>query len=98
MAVIPSTSSLTLDLPPSCIAFSPSTPHFFVIGSYFLHPKEQQTTGPDTAGTVAAEGDENDRPIDGSIEQEDQGSERLGKQLRTGSLILFRLDVGSDVM
>lgn len=80
MALIQSLASLTLDLPPSCIAFCPSKPHFFVVGTYLLHPKEQQSAG---ANTAAAGDDESD----GSIQQEGESG-----QLRTGSLILFRLE------
>ena len=86
MASISSIKSLTLDLPPSCIAFCPSRPQFFVVGTYFLHPKEQQTAASNTSEVGAPDGGD---AADNSIQQE--AREREGKQLRTGSLILFRL-------
>ena len=33
---ISSTRNLVLDLPPSCIEFSPLSPHYFVVGTYYL--------------------------------------------------------------
>ena len=45
MASVPSLQSLTLDLPPSCIAFCPTRPDLFVVGTYFLHPREEETGG-----------------------------------------------------
>ncbi|KAK3699313.1 hypothetical protein LTR37_016465 [Vermiconidia calcicola] len=41
MAAITSIRFLTLDLPPSCIAFCPTLPQYFVVGTYYLHPKGQ---------------------------------------------------------
>ena len=89
MSLISSQSSLTLDLPPSCIAFCPSKPQFFVVGTYFLHPKEALSAESNTpdAGAVHDE-------ADGPIQQEDED----GKQLRTGSLILFRLSQDNELM
>jgi diphthamide biosynthesis protein 7 len=37
---ITSETSTVLDLPPSAVAFCPSHPEFYVVGTYFLHPKE----------------------------------------------------------
>lgn len=79
MSTVSSIASLTLDLPPSCIAFCPSRSELFVVGTYFLHPRDnaQQTesSSEDSAGQNAAE------------------ASHLGQeQKRTGSLILFRLD------
>ncbi|KAK5743420.1 hypothetical protein LTR17_002595 [Elasticomyces elasticus] len=37
MSAIASTLSLTLPLPPSCIAFCPTQPHLLVVGTYYLH-------------------------------------------------------------
>ncbi|EMC95757.1 hypothetical protein BAUCODRAFT_123054 [Baudoinia panamericana UAMH 10762] len=39
MTNISSIQSLALDLPPSCIAFCPQQPTYFVIGTYYLHAK-----------------------------------------------------------
>jgi diphthamide biosynthesis protein 7 len=38
---IKSETSTILDLPPSAVAFCPSHPEFYVVGTYFLHPKEE---------------------------------------------------------
>jgi diphthamide biosynthesis protein 7 len=38
---ITSESSTILELPPSAVAFCPSHPAFYVVGTYFLHPKEE---------------------------------------------------------
>ena len=84
MALIPSFKALNLDLPPSCIAFCPSRPQFFVVGTYFLHPKEQQSVGSNTSDAGAPHDGPDDDAAHDSIQQD-------GKQLRTGSLILFRL-------
>jgi diphthamide biosynthesis protein 7 len=37
---ITSETSTILDLPPSAVAFCPSHPDYYVVGTYFLHPKE----------------------------------------------------------
>lgn len=39
---ITSETSTILDLPPSAVAFCPSHPQFYVVGTYFLHPKEEK--------------------------------------------------------
>lgn len=80
MATVTSLSRLTLDLPPSCIAFCPTAPQFFVVGTYFLHPTndEKQHT---------------DRGAHGTHDGEDSSSETVptSQQRRCGSLILFQL-------
>lgn len=78
MACIKSLESLTLDLPPSCVAFCPTQPQYFVVGTYYLHQKEQQGTSFNTAGT------QDDAA--GSADQQAQ------QQKRSGSVILFRLE------
>ena len=97
MAQLPSLASLTLDLPPSCIAFCPSKPQFFVVGTYLLHPKEQQGAGAKNSPAAAGDGDDE---ADGSIQQEGEseaeGKQPLSSAVRTGSLILFRLDEDED--
>jgi diphthine methyl ester acylhydrolase len=45
MTSIPSPFSLILDFPPSCVAFVPTQPQYFVVGTYFLHPKDEQHSG-----------------------------------------------------
>lgn len=34
---VTSSQSTTLDLPPSAVAFCPSHPEYYVVGTYFLH-------------------------------------------------------------
>jgi diphthine methyl ester acylhydrolase len=75
MTNITSIQSLTTELPPSCIAFVPARPEYFVIGTYFLHPKDHPTTQP---GAVQDDLDSNT----------EHGSD---EQRRSGSLILCRL-------
>jgi len=53
MTTIKSISSLTLEEPPSCIAFCPTQPDYFVVGTYLLHEAKD-------GGTSACEGTEND--------------------------------------
>lgn len=84
MTSISSIESFTLDLPPSCIAFCPTQPQIFVVGTYYLHHKDQQTvstTPRDEVGVNTRDGTPTDIL---EIEQ--------GVQVRTGSLILFRLE------
>ncbi|KAK5116914.1 hypothetical protein LTR62_006635 [Meristemomyces frigidus] len=45
MTAIPSLSTLTLGLPPSCISFSPKYPEYFVVGTYHLHPQKSGEEG-----------------------------------------------------
>lgn len=42
-----SSKSTVLDLPPSAVAFCPSHPEYYVVGTYFLHPKEDESTPSD---------------------------------------------------
>lgn len=54
MSSISSIERLTLGLPPACIAFCPSEPEYFVIGTYHLHRKENQAgedSGEDALGS-----------------------------------------------
>lgn len=44
---ITSETSTVLDLPPSAVAFCPSHPEYYVVGTYFLHPKEGNNYGND---------------------------------------------------
>lgn len=83
MTTIHSQSCLTLDLPPSCIAFNQRHPRFFVVGTYFLHP----------SATGAERGDNDERTND-----ETHGNDEQQKQKRTGSVILFRVEGGRDEM
>ncbi|KAH9827564.1 DSBA-like thioredoxin domain [Teratosphaeria destructans] len=67
-----------LDLPPSCVAFCPTSPEHFVVGTYFLHPKDEQkntvSDAIDGPNSTAAGADGNDEA-----------------QKRSGSLVLYRL-------
>ena len=85
MTTISSIRSLTLDFPPSCIAFCPSHPEYFVVGTYFLHSKEDEQL-PGGSNT----------PVNEHDQAEQCGAEPAvndeSTQKRTGSLVLFRLD------
>jgi diphthamide biosynthesis protein 7 len=35
---VASIHSAVIDLPPSAVAFCPSNPEYYVVGTYFLHP------------------------------------------------------------
>lgn len=88
MSTVSSTSSLTLDLPPSCIAFCPSRPQLFVVGTYFLHPRDARDENASrTEDKVDDDEADSDRPS-ASV----QDSPKDEEQKRTGSLILFRID------
>lgn len=76
MTSIPSITRLELDLPPSCIAFCPTQPSLFVVGTYHLH-REQDTKKGATQGDEDAKGSS---PVAG------------GQQRRSGTLDLFQLD------
>ena len=77
MAAVSSLKALTLDLPPSCIAFCPAQPQYFVVGTYFLHPQEQRSaTSPDSEGA----------------NEDDDAEVSVSEPKRSGSLILFRLE------
>lgn len=39
---ITSSTSTVLGLPPSAVAFCPSHPQYYVVGTYFLHPNTEQ--------------------------------------------------------
>ena len=77
MTSIPSVvATLILDLPPSCIAFCPSQPDYFVVGTYYLHAKDNS----EHANEVAP----------GS--EEGKNGHEAEQQNRSGSLILYKLD------
>lgn len=94
MALISSKVSLTLDLPPSCITFCPSNPQFFVVGTYLLHQKEHLSAESNTPDAGAVD-DEANSPIQ---QEHDEDAAQDVNQLRTGSLILFRLKHDNEVM
>lgn len=59
---IPSNHSLILDLPPSCIEFSPLHPDSFVVGTYFLEPVSEAAS--QTTSTQEGKGDDEiKRPV-----------------------------------
>lgn len=84
MASVPSLRSLTLDLPPSCIAFCPTQPQYFVVGTYYLHPKEQRAA-------PAALQSESTKNAEVTL-SDDLAAAELDHQKRTGSLMLSKLD------
>jgi diphthamide biosynthesis protein 7 len=86
---ISSVTSLTLDLPPSCIAFCPIYPRLFVVGTYFLHPKVEQDV--DLPAKEPAESTIDDEDDD-NTRDEDHATATPQPQKRTGSLLLFDLD------
>ena len=51
---ISSELSIILDLPPSCIDFSPAHPDFFVVGTYYLESESgaSQTTSQSRTGSL----------------------------------------------
>jgi diphthamide biosynthesis protein 7 len=54
MATVASNHSLTIELPPSCVAFCPTRPEYFVAGTYYLHPADQ---GESDGGGKTGDGD-----------------------------------------
>lgn len=80
MAAINSVTSLTLNLPPSCIAFTLTQSHFFVVGSYQLHPNSGQQDALSEDANLA-----HDTP-------EAENAREDGVQKRSGSLILYKLE------
>jgi diphthamide biosynthesis protein 7 len=77
MTTISSLRSQTLVDPPSCIAFCATQPEYFVVGTYFLHPKASDASL-DTDDDQALENDD-EAPISG------------GPQKRDGRLIVYRV-------
>ncbi|KAK0335747.1 hypothetical protein LTR91_023698 [Friedmanniomyces endolithicus] len=84
MTSISSTRSLILDLPPSCIAFCPTQPRFFVVGTYHLH----DSTTVNRKRTPSSINDE---------APEDQDGTSKPAQTRSGSLILYELN-GNEIL
>jgi len=80
MTSISSTRSLTLDLPPSCIAFCPTQPHLSIVGTYHLHDNRTTTHKPTPSATDADEA------------ADDQDDTAQPAQTRSGSLILYELN------
>lgn len=80
MTSVTSIQSRILDLPPSCIEFCPVARDYFVVGTYFLEKKEQDA------------GIENDAE---ELEENSGGTDKK-PQIRTGSLILFKVE-GDEV-
>ncbi|KAK6428531.1 hypothetical protein LTR95_015325 [Oleoguttula sp. CCFEE 5521] len=53
---VPSLLSTTLDVPPSCIAFCPSHPEYFIVGTYFLYPSSTVASSIDAQETPDNDG------------------------------------------
>ncbi|KAK0255044.1 hypothetical protein B0A54_05868 [Friedmanniomyces endolithicus] len=85
MTSISSTRSLTLDLPPSCIAFCPTQPHLSIVGTYHLHDNRTTTHKPTPSATDADEA------------ADDQDDTAQPAQTRSGSLILYELN-GDEIL
>ncbi|KAK1038802.1 hypothetical protein LTR33_016050 [Friedmanniomyces endolithicus] len=84
MTSISSTRSLTLCLPPSYIAFCPTKPHLFIVGTYHLHdstPTNEAPTPPTTNDEASDHQDDTSNP----------------SQTRSGSLILYELN-GNEII
>ena len=92
--VVPSTQSLILDLPPSCIEFCPAYPSYFVVGTYNLQKDED---APEDGGSESAgQEDEDEQAGDAatlSSDEEGYLPQKPAKtnQSRCGSIVLFRL-------
>jgi diphthamide biosynthesis protein 7 len=82
MSTLKSVRSLILDLPPSCIAFCPTQPDLFVVGTYHLHRSEDEGEGKDEAA----------EPTEPDDAADDNTPSAPKAQKRTGSLILYRLE------
>jgi diphthamide biosynthesis protein 7 len=83
MTTISSLRSQTLIDPPSCIAFCPSQPEYFVVGTYFLHSK--------------ASDDKQHVDDDGNTETKDETPNSSGPQKRDGRLIVHRVSKDDDM-
>ncbi|KAF2825883.1 hypothetical protein CC86DRAFT_351957 [Ophiobolus disseminans] len=83
MSSIEPTRSITLDLPPSCIEFCPSHPHYAVVGTYNLEK-------PDAPGFTEGEGERKSQQRNGSLIllQIDGDDVKLLQTLPTPSAIL----------
>jgi diphthamide biosynthesis protein 7 len=88
MAVIKSVAKLELELPPSCIAFLPRHQEYCLVGTYYLHPKEEisretrEETGKE-ALDLDPEGIQN--------KENEETQEKSGvEQKRTGSILLVK--------
>ena len=75
--LIESTISTTLDLPPSCIEFSPLNPELFIVGTYNLEKDDE--------AEVAEYGS-------GEADEDEEQVKEKKKQERNGSLMLWKLD------
>ncbi|KAI9816496.1 MAG: hypothetical protein M1827_001628 [Pycnora praestabilis] len=75
--IIKSMTSRVLDLPPSCVEFSPVSPEYFLVGTYYLEGSGEAETGQYTNVDQETEEEQNDK---------------RAEQRRSGSLILCRLN------
>ena len=77
MTSISPVTKLVLDLPPSCIAFCPSQPDHYVVGTYLLHTKQEDQDAGEAAELDSEEG---------------RNAHEEELQKRSGSLILYWVD------
>ena len=97
MTALPSIRSLTLHQPPSCIAFCPTQPQYFVVGTYFLHDakdQQQRQQRRRQEADPATNNVESQRPCGCEAEEASRTHScpsEVVPQERSGSLILFRL-------
>jgi diphthamide biosynthesis protein 7 len=85
MTTISSVCSHTLVEPPSCIAFCPSRPEYFVVGTYYLHRK------------LSGAPSENEAAENEDTRHSDENPIGSGPQKRDGRLILCRLSESDEV-
>ena len=75
-APISSLKSLILDLPPSCVEFSPANPSYFLVGTYNLQQSHNSEDGVQQAEEVSGG---------------EEGRVAGTTQRRDGSIIVFRM-------
>jgi diphthamide biosynthesis protein 7 len=97
MTCISSIKSLILDLPPSCIEFCPVARDYFVVGTYYLEKSEEvevEDELQDTANTADTTTEDEKKEEDDDEDEKESGNvgEKKNPQVRTGSLVLFKLE------
>ncbi|KAL1968234.1 hypothetical protein VTN77DRAFT_2069 [Rasamsonia byssochlamydoides] len=92
---ISSSTTIFLDQPPSCLEFCPADPDYFVVGTYLLSEERKTKKKEQKQKQKQDDGDDNEN--DGEEEgDENENDEAAVSQRKTGSLQLWKLDVGSD--